>query len=63
MHINCLHNIHSNNDAGDEKSKGLLDSSGTNKIPDVKTKRLFVTGKIPPLLILVPPFSAFNNLL
>ncbi|XP_029117813.1 organelle RRM domain-containing protein 1, chloroplastic isoform X3 [Elaeis guineensis] len=29
---------------GDEKSKGLLDSSGTNKIPDVKTKRLFVTG-------------------
>ncbi|XP_038972265.1 organelle RRM domain-containing protein 1, chloroplastic-like isoform X2 [Phoenix dactylifera] len=28
---------------GDEKSEGLVDSSGTNKIPDVKTKRLFVT--------------------
>lgn len=29
---------------GDDKSKELLDSSGTNKMPDVKTKRLFVTG-------------------
>ncbi|EHA8586439.1 organelle RRM domain-containing protein 1, chloroplastic [Cocos nucifera] len=29
---------------GDEKLKGLLDSSGTNRIPDVRTKRLFVTG-------------------